>query len=145
MTVEEWKPRIRVESPFPIEAWPRVWFWMDAFRGRVTDDFSPTTIDEFVPEMIELASRVETWGVWRGEGSEEELGGMVSVLVESRNPRLGLARSLFKQDFWVGPRRGRRFAPGVMGRFEVVASRRSARRHSATAIRLSAWRKLWAM
>ncbi len=74
---------------------------MDAFRGRVTDDFSPTTIDEFVPEMIELASRVETWGVWRGEGSEEELGGMVSVLVESRNPRLGLARSLFKQDFWV--------------------------------------------
>jgi RimJ/RimL family protein N-acetyltransferase len=71
---------------------------MDAFRGRVTDDFSSQTIDEFVPEMIELASRVETYGVWRGEGSDEELGGM--VWIERASPYLAIAHLLFKRSFW---------------------------------------------
>jgi RimJ/RimL family protein N-acetyltransferase len=87
---------IRVESPFPTEAWPRVWFWMDAFRGRVTDDFSPKSIEEFVAGAI-ASSEIEgvtTWGVWRGD----ELGGMVSI--RRLDARVATAQSLFKSQFW---------------------------------------------
>ncbi len=87
-------PAVRVASPFPPAAWPTVWCWIQPFRGRVTDDFSPSTIEAFVKRHIEYSAGAATWGVYRGD----ELGGM--VWIDSASDYLGVAHLIFKQAFW---------------------------------------------
>jgi len=85
---------VRVEKPFPDYALPRVWSWIQAFRKRVTDDFSPKTLEEFVEQWESLKDTRQTWGVWRGG----ELGGMVSA--EPWGPGIVVSHALFKREFW---------------------------------------------
>jgi len=87
---------VRVESPFPDYAVPRVWTWIETFRHRVADDFAPQTLPEFVRywEQRKLIDR--TWGVWRGE----DLGGLITI--EELNPAVVSSHCLFKRSFW-GP------------------------------------------
>jgi RimJ/RimL family protein N-acetyltransferase len=84
-----------VESPFPDFALPRVWSWIQDFRQRVTDDFSPRTLTEFVAQWAELAPTRKTWGVWR----DGELGGLI-VWEPWPMPGIGVSHALFKREFW---------------------------------------------
>jgi RimJ/RimL family protein N-acetyltransferase len=86
---------VRVEKPFPDYALPRVWSWIQQFRQRVTDDFSPQTLEEFVAQWEESKARQTTWGVWRGA----ELGGLVAW-EPWPVPGVGVSHALFKRDFW---------------------------------------------
>jgi RimJ/RimL family protein N-acetyltransferase len=86
---------VRVESPFPDWSLPRVWSWIQDFRQRVTDDFSPRTLDEFVAQWEQLKPLRRTWGVWRGA----ELGGLV-VWDPWPVPGVGVSHALFKREFW---------------------------------------------
>lgn len=83
---------VRVESPFPEAAIPRVWSWIQEFRYRVADDFAPDTIEQFVEFWANHT--VETWGVWR----DGELGGLVVITPVS--PVLVESHCLFKRTFW---------------------------------------------
>jgi RimJ/RimL family protein N-acetyltransferase len=85
---------VRIESPFPRSAWPRVWSWVADFRARVADDFAPSTLEEFVAAQMELAVRQKTWAVYR----DDELCGLVSF--EPMNVVTGLSHALFRRDFW---------------------------------------------
>ena len=85
---------IRLESPFPAHALPRAWLWMESFRTRVADDFSPKTLEEFMAKMLNPQPTEKTWGVYR----DEELGGIVSF--QRLSPWLGTAHCVFKPAFW---------------------------------------------
>lgn len=85
---------IEVRSPFPIESLPRVWGWIERFRNRVVDDFSPATLNAFVEKSIEDAKQMTTWAVYR----DGELGGMVSF--QQWTPVLGTCHCLFKREMW---------------------------------------------
>lgn len=85
---------IRVESPFPVAAWPRVWSWIEEFRSRVADDFGPRTLSEFVELQLGLEGRQKTWAVYKGG----ELCGMVSF--EPSSDVTGTSHALFRRDFW---------------------------------------------
>jgi RimJ/RimL family protein N-acetyltransferase len=86
---------VRVASPFPVAALPRLWSWIEDFRERVADDFSPQTLEEMITDWREREKTRKTWGVWRGE----ELGGLVSW-----EPwpvaNVGVTHALFKRSFW---------------------------------------------
>ncbi len=90
---------IRLESPFPFEALPRVWRWIETFRGKVADDFSPSTEDEFVSQMcskwfrISCADSHKSWAVY----ADDELGGLITF--ERLSPWLGPAHLVLKPDF----------------------------------------------
>ena len=86
---------VRLDSPFPVEALPRVWGWMDSFRDRVSDDFGPKDLDEFVRLMVERSASpgFKSWAV----STEGELGGLISF--EKLSPWLGTAHCLFKPSF----------------------------------------------
>lgn len=84
---------IRVESPFPFEALPRVWKWLETFRAKVADDFSPATLDEFVSAMARKWDVQKSWAVYR----DEELGGLITF--ERLSPWLGTAHMILKPDF----------------------------------------------
>ena len=45
---------VRVESPFPAHAVPRIWTWIERFRNRVADDFAPQTLEEFAEDCEEV-------------------------------------------------------------------------------------------
>jgi len=69
--------------------------WLQEFRWRVADDFSPQTLDAFVEDWIERAELGrETWGVWR----DGELGGVVCV--DKVSPIVASSHFLFKKSFW---------------------------------------------
>lgn len=85
---------LRLERPFPEYALPRVWTWIEDFRHRVADDFSPKTLAEFMLHWRERKPFRKTWGVWRGE----ELGGL--VIYEPWQPGVGTSHALFKRTFW---------------------------------------------
>ena len=85
---------LRLESPFPEYALPRVWTWIEDFRHRVADDFSPRTLGGFMRHWAERKPFRKTWGVWRGE----ELGGL--VIYEPWQPGVGTSHALFKRSFW---------------------------------------------
>jgi RimJ/RimL family protein N-acetyltransferase len=85
---------IRVESPFPSYALPRVWTWIEEFRDRVTDDYGPQTLEQFIARWGENPER-KTWGVWR----DEELGGLVTW-EPGPNPDVGVTHVTFKRTFW---------------------------------------------
>jgi RimJ/RimL family protein N-acetyltransferase len=85
---------IEVISPFPQQSLPRVWQWIESFRNRVVDDYSPQTLDAFVRKSIEDQGTLQTWAVYR----DGELGGMVSF--EKWTEHLGTAHCLFKREMW---------------------------------------------
>jgi len=85
---------LRLERPFPEYALPRVWTWIEDFRHRVADDFSPKTLAEFMLHWRERKPFRKTWGVWRGE----DLGGL--VIYEAWQPGVGTSHALFKRSFW---------------------------------------------
>jgi RimJ/RimL family protein N-acetyltransferase len=85
---------VRVESPFPLRALPRLWHWINSFRDRVADDFAPRTFDEFLDDWNARAPVTRTWGVWR----DEELGGIVSIL--PINPIHCQTHVIFAKRFW---------------------------------------------
>jgi len=87
---------VRVESPFPDYAVPRVWTWIQSFRHRVADDFAPRTLEEFVQYWERRKQADRTWGVWRGE----DLGGLITI--EELNPAVVSSHCLFKRSFWGG-------------------------------------------
>lgn len=86
---------VRVESPFPDYALPRAWAWIQSFRNRVSDDFSPKTLEEFVEYWEAKRETQQTWGVWRGE----ELGGLISWEPYGA-PGIGVGHAMFKREFW---------------------------------------------
>jgi RimJ/RimL family protein N-acetyltransferase len=88
---------IRVESPFPAYAIPRMWDWMRAFGAwRVTDDYGPQDREGFIQHWEQLLDTegVETFGVYR----DAELGG--AVYVQTVTPHLATAHVLFKKTFF---------------------------------------------
>lgn len=84
----------RLVTPFPPQRWPRVWVWIEEFRNRVMDDFSPQTLEEFVQQRMGANPYEATFGVERGG----ELGGLITVC--PLNPYLANAHCLFKKSFW---------------------------------------------
>lgn len=86
---------IRVESPFPLAAVPRVWTWIQQFRSRVADDFAPDSMEAFV-ELWErkTAAGQRSWAVYR----DGELGGLVTF--EAWSPVCGTTHAIFRKDFW---------------------------------------------
>lgn len=85
---------IEIVSPFPEHSWPRVWSWIQPFRDRVLDDFSPQTIEDFVAARLSAPETEQTWGVLR----DGELGGMVTF--QRLSPVLGTCHCVFKKDLW---------------------------------------------
>jgi RimJ/RimL family protein N-acetyltransferase len=86
---------IEVVSPFPEFAVPRVWDWIETFREKVCDDYSPTTREAFVEQTLaQLRSGVRSWAIYR----DGDLGGMVTY--QAWNPRVGTMHTLFKRAFW---------------------------------------------
>lgn len=85
---------IDVQSPFPAYAWPRVWEWIQPFKARVSDDFSPQDLDDFVAGNLALAKHSKTWAVYR----DGELGGV--IWIEPRTPVLVQSHVVFKRAFW---------------------------------------------
>lgn len=81
-------------SPFPVYELPRVWLWVQQFRSRVADDFSPKTLDEFVEVEMARMTRQMTWGVYRGG----ELGGLIAF--EPSSPVAGTSHVTFRRSFW---------------------------------------------
>jgi len=84
---------VSVRSPFPFEALPRVWMWIQKFRHKVADDFSPKTLEEFVSLEASKWDRQKTWAIY-GDG---ELGGL--VVFERESPWVGSAHLVLKPDF----------------------------------------------
>lgn len=90
---------VRVESPFPSPAWPRVWSWLGDFRSRVCDDYSPQNVQDFVIHMMRKARDQETWAVHASRGGgPEELCGMITY--EPTAPGVGTTHALFRKDYW---------------------------------------------
>ncbi len=83
---------IRVESPFPFAALPRVWRWIESFHAKVADDFAPKTLSDFVRHMGAKWGQQKTWAIY-GDG---ELGGLITF--ERLNPWLGTAHMLLKPE-----------------------------------------------
>lgn len=84
---------IEVTSPFPFEALPRVWRWIEGFRLQVADDFSPRTLEAYLAYMAARWEIEKTWAVY----AEGELGGLIEF--ERLSPWLGTAHMLLKPDF----------------------------------------------
>lgn len=85
---------LRLTAPFPEYALPRVWTWIEDFRHRVVDDYSPKSLSEFVRHWKEREPFRKTWAIWRGE----DLGGL--VIYEPWQPGVGTSHALFKRSFW---------------------------------------------
>jgi RimJ/RimL family protein N-acetyltransferase len=86
---------LRVETPFPEYAVPRIWIWMQEFRGRVLDDFAPKDLPGFMAEWAQRqAAGQQTWVVYR----DGEPGGLVTFEVAS--PVAGWTHCLFSRRFW---------------------------------------------
>lgn len=73
---------------------------MQTFRGRVSDDFGPQTLDAFVEAMLLAWPHQKTWAIY-GDG---ELGGVITF--QRVNHWLGTAHCVFKPDF-----QGKNIAP----------------------------------
>lgn len=84
--------RIEVTSPFPFEAIPRVWRWIESFKEKVGDDFAPQDLESFLACMRDKFSREKTWAV----SADGELGGLIEF--ERLSPWLGTAHLLLKRE-----------------------------------------------
>ena len=87
---------VRIETPFPAQAVPRIWIWTQEFRWRVADDFGPKCLEDFVMEWRERERAQQSWAVYCGE----ELGGVVTV--QRMTPIVATSHCIFKRTFW-GP------------------------------------------
>jgi len=85
--------QIRIESPFPFEALPRVYRWYQSFREKIADDFAPKTLDEFIQSQLMKWDLQKSWAIY-GDG---ELGGLITF--ERLSPWLGTAHVLLKPEF----------------------------------------------
>ena len=85
---------VELRSPFPAEDIPRIWAWTDPFRWRISDDFSPKTLAEFIPFFRALVERGRSWAVYVGG----ELGGVINY--EQASPIVGSFHCIFKRSFW---------------------------------------------
>lgn len=85
---------VEIHSPFPTAEIPRIWGWIEPFRWRVSDDFSPKTLTEFITFYRAQAERAKTWAVYR----DGELGGAITY--EQVSPIVGTAHCVFKKSFW---------------------------------------------
>jgi RimJ/RimL family protein N-acetyltransferase len=90
--------QIELREPFPEEAWPLVWGWTQSFRDQITDDSSPTNLDQFVEHQIAKSLRMRIWAVYRGSAVGDELGGMIAA--EPISPCAVSAHFIFKKSFW---------------------------------------------
>lgn len=81
--------------PFPFEALPRVWGWMEGFRAKVADDFAPQTLGQFLTVMADKWEHPDfkAWSI----SADGELGGMITF--ERVSPWLGTAHLLLKPNF----------------------------------------------
>lgn len=84
---------IAVTSPFPFEALPRIWSWIAGFREKISDDFSPQSLEDFVSAMAAKWDRQKSWAV----SADGELGGLITF--ERLTPWLGTAHLILKPDF----------------------------------------------
>ena len=84
---------LKVESPFPFESLPRIWRWIEQFKGQVLDDFAPQTEDEFILYMVSKWDTQKSWAVY----ADNELGGLIRF--EKVSPWLGTAHIVMKPDF----------------------------------------------
>ena len=84
---------ISVTNPFPFEAMPRVYRWIEGFKNKVNDDFGPKTLGEFMETM---AAKWETHASW-AVSVDGELGGLITF--ERLSPWVGTAHFVFKPDF----------------------------------------------
>lgn len=85
--------QIDVISPFPFSALPRIWRWIEPFRAKVSDDFGPQNLADFVSFAGLKWDRQKTWAI-RVDG---ELGGLITF--EKLSPWLGTAHWIFKPEF----------------------------------------------
>jgi RimJ/RimL family protein N-acetyltransferase len=86
---------LRVESPFPEHAVPRIWVWVQDFRSRVADDFAPKDLPGFMAEWAQRqAAGQQTWAVYR----DGEIGGLVTF--DPWSPVVGSTHCLFSRRFW---------------------------------------------
>jgi RimJ/RimL family protein N-acetyltransferase len=86
--------KLELRAPFPPQSWPRVWSWIQPFKSRVLDDFSPSTVDEYVRSMVFRTQAQMTFGVYRAG----ELGGL--IWFERGNGVSGVIHVVFKRSFW---------------------------------------------
>jgi RimJ/RimL family protein N-acetyltransferase len=84
---------LEVKSPFPFEALPRIWRWIEPFREKLSNDFSPKTLAEFLQAKGPRWDKMRTWAVY-GDG---ELGGLIEF--EKLDPWIGTAHFLLKPEF----------------------------------------------
>ena len=86
---------VRVDSPFPLFALPRLWTWVQRVRRHVCDDFSPTTIEQFVEQWQgDMARGGRTWAVYKGK----DLVGLISA--EQLSPVVATVHLLFHKSGW---------------------------------------------
>jgi len=85
---------ITVETPFPEYAVPRVWTWIQEFRWRVSDDYGPKSLQEFMESWRMRAPAEHRWAVYR----DGDLGGVVTC--QQVSPVLTMSHCLFKKSFW---------------------------------------------
>jgi RimJ/RimL family protein N-acetyltransferase len=84
---------VRVETPFPLWAVPRVWTWMRAVWPKVADDFGPADFDAFLEKWAAGEEIEERWAVYRGE----DLGGLITV--QRLTPYLATTHIVFSKAF----------------------------------------------
>jgi RimJ/RimL family protein N-acetyltransferase len=72
---------------------PRVFSWISTFRSKVSDDFGPQTLAEFMIFASRKWKTQKTWAIY----SDGELGGLITF--ERISPWLGTAHWIFKPDF----------------------------------------------
>ncbi len=95
MTPTATATELRVFSPFPMYAIPRLWDWTRKYRHRISDDFGHDSPESFADGlMARMENGLETWAVERNE----ELGGFVCV--EPITPVALSFHLLFKPQFF---------------------------------------------
>jgi RimJ/RimL family protein N-acetyltransferase len=88
-------PRVEAVTPFPEQALPLLWHWLEAFRKNVADDDAPDNLEDFIELELQASERgVVTFGIYR----DNELGGC--VWFQQLSPRMGAAHCVFKKDFF---------------------------------------------
>ncbi len=86
---------VRVFSPFPVEAIPRIGFWFERVAANISDDFGPKTVDDVV-RLVQghMSNGIQTWAVER----DGELGGYISAFKLS--PIVKEISCTFKPEFF---------------------------------------------
>jgi RimJ/RimL family protein N-acetyltransferase len=84
---------LRLITPFPDDAWADVWQWIQPFRHRIHDDFSPNSEETFVAWMRQRTEGQFTVGVVR----DDKLGGLIWC---EGNAVSGNVHAIFSKAFW---------------------------------------------